>query len=114
MALHTSISNKILSKGFTFVENNIYTDRQAYVKQIKNIETPDGRKFYNCSILLGTDSPNYIKFSIMRYHTTSEQLRDITREVFPGAYQFIPVDNIGKALLFLDQRPFVAATQYAL
>ena len=114
MAIHTLLTNSILSRGFTFVEHNIFTEKPAYVKQIQNIESPDGRKFYNCTIVLETDREDNITFRIMRYHTITEQLRDITRIVFPGAYQFIDIRNINVALTSLTQLPFTAATQYAL
>lgn len=112
MNIPAQIASAILSKGFSFEENNIHTNTRAYVRAIRNYQTDDGMNFYNCSILLDVTSTNYIVFRIMRYNTTTERLTDITRMIFPGAYQFVPLHNITIAINILGELPFRAVDEY--
>ena len=114
MNIPPQIATAILAKSFALKKNNIYTNTRAYVRGIRNFENDDGMKFYNCSVLLDVMSTNYIVFRIMRYNTTTEKLTDITRMIFPGAYQFVPIHNITIALTILGELPFRAVDEYGV
>ena len=114
MNIPTEIDGAILSRGFALEKSNIYTNTKAYVRGIRNFQSDNGIGFYNCSILLDVSSINYITFRIMRYNITTEKLTDITRLIFPGAYQFLPLHNITIALNFLGDLPFRAVEEYGV
>lgn len=114
MNIPQQIAAAILAKNFALERNNIYTNSEAYVRGIRNFENESGMRFYNCSVLLDVTSANYIVFRIMRYNTTTERLTDITRMIFPGAYQFVPLHNITVAINILSELPFRAVDEYGV
>ena len=113
MILPEEITARLSNNGFEHTYSNEYSGTDRFLRKIKDL--PINMRIYNnCAIVIESYADNYLTLNVFGYAQKSGFVQNMTRDMFPGLYQFVPVGNIPSTLDRLELYPFKWARDFAL
>ena len=113
MDLPQNVLDHLSANNFHHTYTNEYSGTDRFVRKTRNI--PVKRRIYqNCAVVVETYAENFISMNIFGYAPKTGFVHNITRDVFPGTYQFIYTEDFGNVISILDQKAVGWRRQFTL
>ena len=113
MILPDAIVEKLRSNDFQHTYTNEYSGTDRFVRKIRDLPL-NNRIYNNCAIVIETYADNYLTINIFGYTQRLGNVQNITREIFPGQYQFISSTNVPVMIELLERYPFQWASDFGI
>ena len=105
MVLPDEILASLRANGFQHTYTNEYSGTDRFIRKIRDMPI-NNRIYNNCAIVIETYAENFLTLNIFGYAQKTGFVQNITRDLFPGQYQFIPVQNINVMKNSLERFPY--------
>ncbi len=113
MVLSEEVVEQLSLNGFEHTYTNEYSGTDRFIRKISDLPL-NSRIYNNCAIVIESYAENYLTLNVFGYAQKSGFVQNITRDLFPGLYQFIPVENAPQTIARLELYPFAWAREFSL
>lgn len=111
MALPSEVVDRLRDNNFRHTYTNEYSGTDRFVRKIRDLPV-NSRVYNNCAIVIETYAENFITLNIYGYTRKTGFIQNITRDIFPGQYQFVDRGSIDSIIASLEQYPFKWRTEF--